>query len=101
MTMNGRNAEIADLFARLTVLMTTQPANEAPTARPMPDQVLLTVEEAARRIGIGKTKAYALVKAGDLESVLIGRLRRVHVDAIRAYAARLVAEQTSNHHTAA
>ncbi|MBB5807048.1 excisionase family DNA binding protein [Saccharothrix ecbatanensis] len=95
MNRDGRNAEIADLIARLTVLMTAQPAVEVPTQRSMPTRVLLTVEEAAERLGIGKTKAYELVKSGDLESVLIGRLRRVHVDSIDRYAARLVAEQTS------
>ena len=53
--------------------------------------MLLTVEEAAERLHIGKIKTYALVKAGEIESVLIGRLRRIHVDAIDAYAARLAA----------
>lgn len=62
----------------------------------MPERVLLTVEEAADRLNIGKTKAYALVKSEDLASVTIGRLRRIHVDAVAAYAARLVAEQTAN-----
>ncbi|MFI9008835.1 helix-turn-helix domain-containing protein [Actinosynnema sp. NPDC053489] len=75
--------------------MTAQPTVEVPTQRHMPTRVLLTVEEAAERLGIGKTKAYTLVKSGDLESVLIGRLRRIHVDAIDRYAARLVAEQIS------
>jgi excisionase family DNA binding protein len=94
---NARHAEMAELFARLTVLMTTQPTSDnVPAPRSMPDRVLLTVEEAAQRIGIGKTKAYELVKSGDLESVLIGRLRRVHVDAINAYAARLVADQNNS-----
>ena len=39
--------------------------------------VLLTVEEAARRLNIGRTTMYALVSAGTVESVTIGRLRRV------------------------
>jgi excisionase family DNA binding protein len=51
------------------------------------------VEEAAERLHIGKTKTYALVKSGELESVLIGRLRRIHIDAVSAYAARLTANQ--------
>ncbi|GAB2999688.1 helix-turn-helix domain-containing protein [Saccharothrix stipae] len=95
MTTDRRNAEIAELIARLTVLMTVQPAVEVPAQRPIPTRVLLTVEEAAERLGIGKTKTYSLVRTGDLESVLIGRLRRIHVDAIDRYAARLVTEQTS------
>ncbi len=69
-------------------------ATPAQTRTP-PDRVLLTVEEAAERLHIGKTKTYALVKSGELQSVLIGRLRRIHVDAISDYAARLVANQQS------
>lgn len=88
---NARAAEIADLLARLAVLMTDQPSPEVPASRPMPARVLLTVEEAAERLHIGKTKTYALVKTGEIESVLIGRLRRIHIDAIDAYAARLAA----------
>lgn len=47
--------------------------------------LLLTVEEAARRLGIGRTTAFALVQAGHLRSVRIGRLRRVPVDAMEEY----------------
>jgi excisionase family DNA binding protein len=91
MATNTRAAEIAELLARLAALMTDQPPVEVPTSRPMPARVLLTVEEAAERLHIGKTKTYALVKAGEIESVLIGRLRRIHIDAIDAYAACLAA----------
>ncbi|HEX9334443.1 MAG TPA: helix-turn-helix domain-containing protein, partial [Pseudonocardiaceae bacterium] len=45
----------------------------------MPERVLLTVEEAAKRLGIGRTTAFALVKTGEIVSVQIGRLRRVSV----------------------
>lgn len=98
MTTDTRTTEIADLLARLAVLMTDQqqPTHQAPTSRPMPERVLLTVEEAAQRLNIGKTKTYALVKSGEIESVLIGRLRRIHIDAINAYAERLVALQAKN-----
>ena len=52
-------------------------------------RLLLTVEEAADRLGIGRTLAYALVKSGEVESVQIGRLRRVPADALDAFLARL------------
>lgn len=91
--MSTRTTEIADLLARLAVLMSDQRSIPEVTApRSMPARVLLTVEEAAERLHIGKTKTYALVKAGEIESVLIGRLRRIHIDAIDAYAARLAAK---------
>ncbi|MGH3782967.1 MAG: excisionase family DNA-binding protein [Pseudonocardiaceae bacterium] len=100
--MNARTNEIVDLLARLAVLMSDQhPSAPVPASRQMPARVLLTVEEAAERLHIGKTKTYALVKAGDIESVLIGRLRRVHIDAVDAYAARLTAERQNTHRPAA
>ena len=61
----------------------------------MPARVLLTVEEAAQLLHIGKTKTYSLVKTGELESVLIGRLRRIHIDSIRAYTTHLVSQQAT------
>jgi excisionase family DNA binding protein len=88
-------AELAELLAQLAqVLAEREPEQpKMPEARPMLERVLLTVEEAGERLRLGKTKTYALVKSGEIESVLIGRLRRIHVDAIKAYAARLVAQQ--------
>ncbi|MFD3512553.1 excisionase family DNA-binding protein [Streptomyces sp. NPDC058657] len=54
-----------------------------------PTLVLLTVEEAARRLRIGRTLCYRLIRAGELESVPVGRLRRVPAEAIPEYVARL------------
>ncbi|TQK45581.1 excisionase family DNA binding protein [Streptomyces sp. SLBN-118] len=51
--------------------------------------VLLTVEEAAQRLRIGRTTCFKLVIAGELESVTVGRLRRVPPDALPAYVAKL------------
>ncbi len=44
--------------------------------------VLLTVEQAAHRLGIGRTMAFALIAQGRLATVRIGRLRRIPVQAI-------------------
>jgi len=52
-------------------------------------RLLLTVEEAADRLGIGRTLAYALVKSGEVESVQIGRLRRIPCDALDVFLIRL------------
>ncbi|MCO8307017.1 excisionase family DNA-binding protein [Streptomyces sp. RKCA744] len=51
--------------------------------------VILTVEEAARRLRIGRTTCFRLVLAGEIESVTVGRLRRVPADAVPAYVAKL------------
>lgn len=53
------------------------------------EPLLLTPEQAAERLGIGRTKTYELIRAGELESVKVGRLRRVPVDALAAYVASL------------
>lgn len=53
------------------------------------EAVLLTVEEAAVRLRIGRTTAFALVSSGAIESVTIGRSRRIPVEAIDAYVASL------------
>jgi excisionase family DNA binding protein len=51
--------------------------------------VLLTVEEAARRLRIGRTTCFNLIRTGALESVPVGHLRRVPVEALPEYVARL------------
>ncbi|WP_020133967.1 helix-turn-helix domain-containing protein [Streptomyces sp. 351MFTsu5.1] len=61
-----------------------------------PTLVLLKVEEAARRLRIGRTTCYALIRSGELESVPVGRLRRVPADAPAAYVARLRATQRAS-----
>jgi len=67
------------------------------TALSSTDQVeprrMLTVEQAAEALSVGRTTMFALVKSGDIESVRIGHLRRIPADAIDAYVASLVAEQ--------
>ncbi|MFI7272633.1 MULTISPECIES: excisionase family DNA-binding protein [Streptomyces] len=56
---------------------------------PDPTLALLTVEEAARRLSIGRTTCFGLISSGELESVPVGRLRRVPADAITTFVARL------------
>ncbi|WP_326694342.1 helix-turn-helix domain-containing protein [Streptomyces sp. NBC_01766] len=59
--------------------------------RPAPDEtplVALTVAEAARRIGIGRTKLYEYVTSGEIASVKIGSLRRIPAEAVNDFLAR-------------
>ncbi|HTX85198.1 MAG TPA: helix-turn-helix domain-containing protein [Streptosporangiaceae bacterium] len=51
--------------------------------------VLLTVEEAAQRLSIGRTTMYSLVSTGAIESVTIGRLRRVPSECLEKYVSGL------------
>lgn len=61
-------------------------------------RVMLTVEQVADALGIGRTTAYALIKSGELRSLRIGRLRRVPLDELQAYTARLDAAQNTTEH---
>jgi excisionase family DNA binding protein len=62
--------------------------------------LLLTVEEAARRLNIGRTTMYALLSTGAVESVTIGRLRRVPSESLTDFVAALQSRAQS-HITAA
>jgi excisionase family DNA binding protein len=53
------------------------------------EHLVLTIEEAAERLCIGRTLMYSLVKAGAVESVRIGRLHRVPADALETFLLRL------------
>lgn len=57
------------------------------------DPVLLTPEEVGRALHLGRTKVFELIITGQIESVKIGKCRRIPVDAVHAFAARLRAEQ--------
>ena len=59
------------------------------------DKVLLTPEEAAQALSIGRSKVYELLRAGALASVRIGASRRIPVDAVRAYVAALAVDSAA------
>ncbi len=51
--------------------------------------ILLTPTEAARALGIGRSKLCELMQAGILESVHIGACRRIPTEAVTALVSRL------------
>lgn len=52
-------------------------------------RLLLTVEEAADRIGICRSNIFKLIRQGDVKSVKVGRLRRVTPAALEDYVRQL------------
>jgi excisionase family DNA binding protein len=57
--------------------------------------LLISVEECARRLGIGRSSCWILVQRGELApTVTIGRRRLLVAAAVSDYIARLVAEQS-------
>jgi excisionase family DNA binding protein len=55
----------------------------------MTNDLLLTVEQAAATLNLGRTLVYQLLMRGDIESVKVGRSRRIPSDALLAYVSRL------------
>lgn len=84
--------ELVRTFAQLAERLAGSAPGPQPASQLRPTRVLLTVEEAAERLAVGRTTAYRLIRSGELDSVRVGRLRRVHVEAIDSYAAQLAAE---------
>jgi|RhiMethySRZTD1v2_1073278.scaffolds.fasta_scaffold2864991_2 excisionase family DNA binding protein len=53
-------------------------------------QLLYTPEHAGDKIDVGRTTIYGLMASGELQSVKIGRSRRIPAAALDAYVAKLV-----------
>ena len=47
------------------------------TALPPPDPICVRVNEAARMIGVGRTKLYELIAAGEVETGKLGKATRI------------------------
>ena len=58
------------------------------------DQLLVTPEEAARRLSVGRTTIYELMASGELQSVNIGRCRRVPVSSLSSFVNKLIGDAT-------
>lgn len=58
-----------------------------------PRKLLLSVEEAAEVLGVGRTAMYALLRTGAVRSVTLGRSRRVRPEDLEAYVEQLAEDQ--------
>lgn len=56
---------------------------------PADNRLLLTVEEAAERLGIGRSLMYELIGSGQITSIRVRQLRRITPEALSAYVAAL------------
>jgi excisionase family DNA binding protein len=72
--------------------MTDQPRETTGMSAYVAASVLLTVEEAAERLSIGRTTMYGLVSTGAVRSVTIGRLRRIPAECLQTYVSVLLAD---------
>lgn len=74
---------------------TAGPAHPTSPAPPTSEPLLLTVAQAAQRLGISRSLLYELLATGDIESITIGRLRRIPAEALTTYIQR---QRAKNHH---
>lgn len=59
----------------------------------MPEErLLLTVSEAADRLGLGRSTVYELVMRGDIPSIKIGRARRIPTSTLEIFVAERLDE---------
>jgi excisionase family DNA binding protein len=54
--------------------------------------LLVTIEEAARLLSLGRTTIYGLLSAGELRAVRVGRCRRISVSELADYVRRMEAK---------
>jgi len=57
-------------------------------------KLLLTVEDAAKCLSIGRSHLYSLMLRGEVESVHLGRSRRIPSAALEAFVAKLSCQPT-------
>lgn len=77
------NAEPVEIVIRLQIQL---PPGMSLMAVPASDEPLTcSVQEAAEKLGVGRSKVNELIARGDLESIKIGTSRRIPQAAIAAY----------------
>ncbi|OJY45017.1 helix-turn-helix domain-containing protein [Pseudonocardia sp. 73-21] len=54
------------------------------------ERVLVTPEEAADALRIGRCTVYDLIRTGQLQSFKIGKLRRIPVESVHDFARRMI-----------
>ena len=58
---------------------------------PAPQRLLLTVDEAADVLSLGRTYVYRLVMCNKITSVKLGRKRRIHISALQDFISQQIA----------
>jgi len=55
----------------------------------MPEPLLYTIEQACEKLSIGRTRLFGFIAKGDLETVRIGRSRRIPRAALERFVENL------------
>jgi excisionase family DNA binding protein len=59
------------------------------TPSPTPDPICVRVNDAARMIGVGRTKLYELIAAGEVEMIKLGKSTRITTTSLHELIKRL------------
>ena len=59
--------------------------------------ILYSVEEVADILHIGRSTVFNLIKQGKIQSIKLGRSRRVPIDAMQTYVDELVSETNNSY----
>ena len=59
------------------------------------EKLLLTIPEVAIRLGLGRSLVYQLVMRGEVDSITVGRARRVPAQAIEKFIEKKLAEEST------
>lgn len=62
----------------------------------MTDKLLLTVGEAADRLGVGRSFFYQLIQRGEVQSLKLGRARRVPLRALDEFVTKRLEDDPSS-----
>lgn len=81
---------ITDIITRTMTNATDIKEVQTDMETTVPAKLLLSTEEAAQRLGIGRTRMYELLRSGEVPSVKLGRSRRVRPEDLNEYVERLV-----------
>jgi excisionase family DNA binding protein len=60
------------------------------------EPLLVTVSQARQLLRIGNTTIYKLIGCGDLDSLCVGRTRRITMQSIKRYIARQLAKSATH-----
>ena len=100
MAVKGERSESAGHEVPLTDSTETTPSHVGEAEPPghqetetNMERLLLSPEEAAEVLGVGRSRVYDLMRRRELLSVRIGKSRRVPVAAVRAYVEHLTEQE--------
>jgi len=100
-----RRIRISDAYVRIATAKIQQlyTVQDEPTAQNEPvvskssEEPLMTTEQAQQKLRIGRTSFFGLLKSGQIDSIKIGKNRRVLRRSVDDFVERLMQEQTDSH----